>query len=153
MLSTSVIKRSVRHTEAWVCSRTVIQGHSTAVQVWGSQWGLGRRYRGTDLINNSNVLLPPGSVILYLMNYTAPNQHHNPSRPLSQKVLKEEEGQEEERLWCKDENIWRNIGDRRAGRSVYVCVWVKHCVNELCARSKSLSVCACLSECHDTGVC
>lgn len=40
----------------------------------------------------------PGSVVLYLMNYTALNQHHNPSRPLSQKVFKEMEGQEEERL-------------------------------------------------------
>lgn len=48
---------------------------------------------------------PPHFVSHYLMKSSAPNQRHDPSKPLSQKLFKEQEGWEEERLWCTDENI------------------------------------------------
>lgn len=67
--------------------------------------GAGDEAQKDYLANNPEVPLPLDPVILFQMNSTAPNQHHNLSRPLSQKVLEEKEGREEERLWCRDENI------------------------------------------------
>lgn len=81
----SVIKRLVRHTKARVCSRTVIQGHSTA-RTEDHGWG----WRGStegQFNKQPTSSSPPDPVILYLMNSMAPNQHHNLSRTLSQKVF------------------------------------------------------------------
>lgn len=89
-LLTSVIKRLVRHTEVRVCSRKVIQGHSkarTEDHGWGKRGGTGE-----EVGFRKSSSPPPGPESHYLMNSMAANQHHNPSRPLSQMVFKEKEG-------------------------------------------------------------